>query len=133
MGRGVETARGRVTAFVKDEGPAKMELALCQTGSGLCGSVGAKMVIVVVGVIIGAIVDVKGMQSSVREPPPPILGVTSWPIAFDAAVFRGPVGITLRHGTRDRGRSPRGAGGDGVGDVARTVGFGEVAVNACWG
>jgi len=73
LGRGVETACGRVPVTKTPGGDlTKTGFALFHTGTGLRHRGRAEVVVPVVGVEVRAIIDVEGVETSVRKPPPPV-------------------------------------------------------------
>jgi hypothetical protein len=80
-----------------------MRLGAVRSGIGL-GSRVVEGVAVELRVKVRSVVDVEGMKEAAWEPPAAVSRVPDWPAALDADVFRGALGVTFRHGTRDGGR-----------------------------
>ena len=75
---------------------------------GLDGKAGGAIVVLIV--IAGVVVDVSWVPRAVWEPLDPVVGVSHYPPALDAAVDRRPFGANFRFGRRDRGRRVVGVG-----------------------
>jgi hypothetical protein len=89
--------------------------------SGSVGSVNA-VIVVEAGRVIAVRVDVSGVSRAIRKSPNNTSLPLGGPSTLDAAGPEAPSGaasITLRHGSRDRGRGRAVAWFDKVGDVAR--------------
>ena len=74
VGRGVETACGRVPDTPTPGGDrTNTGFALFQTGTGLRNRGRVEVVAPEVGVEVRAVIDVEGVETPIREPPPPVL------------------------------------------------------------